>query len=277
MTELWNSIFVGPLVNGLIFFYKATGNLGLSIIFFTAVVRTFLIPLTLPSLRAAQKMKEIAPHVKRLKERHKDDKAKFAQAQMDLYRQHNVNPAAGCLPTIVQFVILIALFGAFNTIFLSGQNGEAKEIIARLNTVLWQPLHFPEDSQLNTGFLYVDLTKPDVFHLANFPFPLPGFILIIAAVTQFLSSLMMTPYVEKQKKEAQKTSETADDFAASMQQSMLWIFPITTIIIGVAFPSGLVLYWAALSIFQLVQQYFVSGLGGLAPWLAKVNIVKNNG
>lgn len=270
MAELWNTLFLQPLVNGLIFLYNLTGSLGIAIIVFTVIIRLALTPFALPAMRTAQKMKELAPALARLRERHKGDRAKLTQAQMDLYRQHGVNPAAGCLPQIVQIVILIALFQAFNTIFTGGDN-----VVGKLNEFLWPVLQLPTDAHLDTRFLYFDLTQADVFRIPGIPLPLPGFIIIVAAVAQFVSSAMMAPSVEKQVKEAKKTPEGVDDFATSMQQSMLWIFPITTVVIGVAFPSGLVLYWAALSLFQAVQQYVVSGWGGLIPLVRKAKVWSN--
>lgn len=269
MGDLWNTILLEPLVNGLIFLYGLTGNLGLAIILFTVLIRLVLTPFALPAMRTAQKMKELAPHLARLKQRHKDDKAKLTQAQMDLYKEHGVNPAAGCLPQIAQLVILIALFQAFNKVFI--ENGD---IAVRLNELLWPVLQLPSDFQLNTKFLYLSLTQPDILRLPSLPVPIPGLFIIFAALAQFLSSAMMGPALGRQKKEAEKTPGGMDDFSTSMQQSMLWIFPLTTLIIGVTFPSGLVVYWGTLSVFQLVQQYMVSGWGGLTPWVNK--FLKNN-
>lgn len=266
MSGIWDTFFLEPLINGLIFLYNLTGNLGVAIVLFTIVVRFVLTPLTLPSLRTAKKMRELSPHLERLKIRHKDDKTKLAQAQMDLYKQHGVNPASGCIPQIVQIVILIALFQAFYAVFTSGG-----EVVTKLNTFLWPPLKLASDIVINTHFLFLDLTRPNVFTLPGFPLPLPGLLLVASAIVQFLSSKIMLPEVSRQKGEAGKTPGQMDDFATSMQESMLWIFPLTTLIIGYTFPSGVVLYWLVFSLFQLVQQYFVSGWGGLTPWVMRFN------
>lgn len=264
MPEIWNTLLLDPLVNGLIFLYNLTGNLGIAIIIFTILVRLILSPLALPAMRTAQKIKELAPQMAKLKVRHKGDRTKFSQAQMDLYRQHGINPAAGCLPQIIQIVILIALFQSFNTIFASGDN-----VVGKLNEFLWPSLDLAQDAHLNTRFLYLDLAKPDSLRIASLPIPLPGLLLAIAAIAQFVSSAMMLPAVKAEEKVAKKTPGQMDDLATSMQESMLWIFPISTIIIGIAFPSGLVLYWAALSIFQAAQQYMISGWGGVIPLTRK--------
>ncbi|MFZ5365816.1 MAG: YidC/Oxa1 family membrane protein insertase [Patescibacteria group bacterium] len=266
MAEIWNLFLFHPLVNGLILLYKFFGNLGVAIIILTLAIRAVLIPLTAPSLKAAKKMAELAPEIEKLKKRHGGDKQKFAQAQMELYRQKGVNPAAGCLPQIIQLLILIALYQAFAQVLRA--NGV--EIISRLNEILYPALRLPLETKINLSFLYLDLSKPDVFHFQGLP--LPGIFLIFAALTQFLSSKMMQPALRKEEKEAQKTPEKTDDVATAMQSQMLYLFPLMTILIGFTFPSGLILYWFIFSAFQLVQQYFTSGWGGLSPWVAKLKV-----
>ena len=112
---MWKLIFFQPLVNALIFFYQVLGqNLGLAIIGLTAVIRGALNPLTAPSIKSAQKLKELQPELAKLKEKYGQDRQAFAQAQLKFYQKEGVNPAAGCLPQIVQIVILIALFQKLN-------------------------------------------------------------------------------------------------------------------------------------------------------------------
>jgi len=268
--NIWQILLVQPLTNGLFLFYKIFfSNMGLAIIGFTVVLRILLIPLTMPSLRASQKIKELAPQIAKLKKKHKDDKAKFAQAQMELYKQKGVNPASGCLPQIIQVVILIALFGVFRDAL--SQNGK---VIENINSLLWGPLKISINQPINTYFLGLDLTKPDLFKVNGLPFALPGVMLVLSALIQFLSSKMMSPIVQEEKKLATKTKEELDDVFAGTQQQMLYFFPLMTILIGYSFPSGLVLYWLIFSLFQLIQQYLVSGWGGLEPWIKRLNLIK---
>lgn len=267
MSEIWNLLLFQPLLNGLVLFYKVFGNLGAAIIALTLLIRIILMPLTAPSLKTAKKMAEIGPELERLKKQHKGDKQKFAQAQLELYRRHGVNPAAGCLPQIVQLLVLIALYQAFSRVLLP--NGV--EIVQKLNEVLYPFLRLSAETKINLSFWYLNLSKPDVIHLSGIP-PLPGIFLILAALTQFLSSKMMAPQAKMAEKDASKTPEKTDDLASSMQTQMLYLFPIMTILIGFTFPSGLVLYWFVFSLSTMVQQYFVTGWGGLAPWIEKFKI-----
>jgi YidC/Oxa1 family membrane protein insertase len=259
MSEIWHALLYQPLVNALIFLYQIFfNNLGLAIIGLTVLIRVVLIPLTLPSLKASQKMKELAPEIAKLKKKFKGDKQGFAKAQMALYKKHGANPAAGCLPQIVQLIVLIALFQAFRNV-LSADG----EMITRLNEVLYPSLQLASGTVINTKFLYLNLTKPDLIPLPGgflgglIP-GIPGPFLLGAALVQFVSSKMMMPAVSAAEKQAKKTPGEADDMAAMMQKQMIYLFPIMTIFIGFSFASGLVLYWFTFSILMAVQQLAVN-------------------
>ena len=253
---MWNTFFYHPLVNALIFFYNLLGhNLGWAIIGLTVLIRLVLTPLTLPSLKTSQKMKELQPELAKLKEKYGKDKQVFAQKQLELFKSHGINPAAGCLPQIVQIIILIALYQAFNQV-LRNQG----DLVASLNSVLYPALKLPLDFSLNTRFLYLNLVQPDLFSIPAFKIfsftidKLPGIFLIAAAAVQFLSSKLMMPVVKKEKLAVEKTPGQTDDMAVAMQTQMLYLFPLMTIFIGFRFPSGLVLYWLVFSLVMLIQQ-----------------------
>jgi YidC/Oxa1 family membrane protein insertase len=275
MGSLFHTLLYQPLLNTLILLYLILfHNFGLAIIALTLIIRLALIPLTMPALKAAQKMKELQPELEKLKKKYKNDKQAFAQAQLAFYKQHGANPAAGCLPQIIQIIILIALFQVFNQVIRTDDN-----ILSKINEILYPFLKLPPETTFNPRFLYLNLTKPDVITLPlkignfNLP-PLPGFFLILSALSQFLSSLMMMPAAAAAQAQAQKTPSKQDDLTSSLQTQMLYLFPLMTLLIGLSFPSGLVLYWAVFSLSTMVQQYFVSGLGGLVPYLEKLKLKK---
>lgn len=259
ISQIWNLLLYQPLVNALVFFYGVLGqNLGLAIIALTLAIRAVLLPLTLPSMRAATKMRELAPELGRLKKRYGSDRQRLAQEQMRLYRERGANPAAGCLPQIIQLIVLIALFQAFNQVLQP--NGD---IISKLNQVLYSGLQIAPDSQISNQFTYLDLTRPDTFRLPadligglSLP-PLPGLFLVGAAAIQFLTSKMMAPAASQAQKVAQKTEGASDDLATAMQSQMLYLFPLMTLVIGYTFPSGLVLYWLVFSATMLLQQLYL--------------------
>lgn len=278
LSHFWQAIFIQPLANILILLlHLLFNNLGLAIIALTLLVRAALIPLTVPSQRAMYKMRELAPEIEKLKKRHKDDRAKLMQAQADLYKQHGVNPAAGCLPQLVQILILFGLLGVFRLAI----SGNSDSISHNLNTLTYsfiQPI-----SDVAIKFIYMNLTDQDIIHISGLPFNIPGIpgpMLILAGLVQLLSAKMMMPEVKKEQAVAKKTPGEVDDIMASTQQQMLYLFPVMTIFIGMTqqyITGGLVLYWLVFSLSQMVQQYYTSGWGGLTSWLRALNLVQSAG
>lgn len=232
------------LYQTLLFFYQLFGgNLGLSIVAITIITKLILLPLVIPSLRSAKKMQDLKPELDRLKAKH-TDKAALQQAQVALYKERGINPAAGCLPQIFQIIILISLYQVF--IYFLKQSSVAGTV-------------------LNPYFIYLDLTKPDRTYI------LP----ILAGLSQLVFSLMMQSgiesHIENPKKIAdKKKEENSLEMASSMQQQMVYMMPMMTVIISLNFQSGLVLYWVVSTLFSLIQQYFFSGWGGLIPALNKL-------
>jgi len=214
----------------------------LAIIAITLIIRFVLVPLTLPSLRSAQKIKALKPKLDELKNKHKDDKVALQQAQLKLYQENNINPAAGCLPYILQLVILIALYQVLIDLFNNGNiNGNA----------------------ISPNFLWFNLTTPDT------SYALP----VIAGVTQLALALMILPGADTSAEKAlaattktktdDKKAEDMTQMAESMQKQMVIIMPAMTFFIALRFPSGLALYWIITTLFSIVQQYYISGWGGL--------------
>jgi YidC/Oxa1 family membrane protein insertase len=243
------SNITGIFITFLIQLYSVIGDLGWTIIAFTLIMRSLLLPLTLPSIKAQKQMKKLQPELAELKKKHKGDKPAFQAAQMELYKKYNVNPLAGCLPQLAQIGVLILLYHAL-TSFLS-------------QTVI-------NGVEVNPNFLWLNLGLPD-----------PKFIIpVLAAGTQLILSLMIAPGAEvkdvvpnqSSKKKVQvenKKEEDVAEMAATMQQQMLFIMPLMTGFFAARFPSGLGLYWVATTVFSIVQQYFLSGPGGLVTYVAR--------
>lgn len=226
-----------------------TGSLGASIVLFTVVLRTILLPLTIPSIKAQKKIRDVKPELDELKKKHKGDKQAQQAAQMELYRKYNINPLSGCLPQLVQIAILIILYRTLLS-FL-GQS-EVEGVV------------------LQTQFLWFNLAQPDNTYV------LP----VLAGVFQFIMSLMILPGGEvkdvvpntSSDKAVQKENEKEEDvaeMAASMQQQMVFMLPMVTVFAATRFPSGLALYWVITTVFSIGQQYVLSGPGGLVTYFQR--------
>lgn len=93
---------------------KVVGNYGIAIIILTILVRLILLPLTLKQEKSMKKMRDIQPELDKLKEKYKDKPQEFQKATAEIYKEHNVNPLAGCLPLLIQMPIFIALYYVFS-------------------------------------------------------------------------------------------------------------------------------------------------------------------
>lgn len=244
--------------------------MGLAIVFFTIFLKVVLNPLTKPYTESMKKMKDLAPALSKLKERHAGDKVKLAQAQSELYKQNKVNPSAGCLPYLLQIVVLIAFFNVFSRTLYP-----KVDTISSFNKLLYKPLRFAENTTLNTKFLYLDVKIPDTVKLPFLPFMIPGPLLIGAALIQFLSAKVTSPLIKEEERIAKKTKQESDDMQVAMQKSMIYTFPLMTLVIGYQFPSGLALYWLMFSLAQTYQQIRSQGWGGLTPFAKRLGLIKS--
>ena len=108
---------------------KYVGNFGVSIIIVTILIKIMLLPLTLKQDKSMKEMKKLQPEIEKIKEKYANDKQMLNIKTMELYKEHKVNPLGGCLPLLIQFPILIALFGVL-------RNG----IIPQDSSFLWLKL-----------------------------------------------------------------------------------------------------------------------------------------
>lgn len=222
---LYNEVLYRPLFNGLIFLYNFIPghDFGIAIIVLTVIIRGILYPLSQKAIKSQKEVQELQPKIKELQQKHKNDREAQGRALMDLYKAHKVNPASGCLPLLIQLPILLALF----SVFRSASNPEKL-------TALYS--FIPHPGVVNNFFLgFLDLSKNN-FYLA-----------VLAGVAQFIQTKMMTPKI---------ASVGGTDFASAMNKQMLYIFPVFTVFIASTLPAGLALYWIAMTVFGIVQQYF---------------------
>ncbi|MFH0937360.1 MAG: YidC/Oxa1 family membrane protein insertase [Candidatus Daviesbacteria bacterium] len=269
--DLFNTLFFGPIVNLLVLilqgltFLHIPGALGLAIIILTVLIRLVVWPLMSKQIKSAKKMADLKPQLDELKVKYKGDKKALAAAQMALYKENGVNPAGGCLPTLVQFPVIIALY---QTIFAFFSGSSALE---NINKVLYVPAW-----QLKTvpdlNFLGLNLaTKPSEFgSLGAFLLIIP---LLTAALT-FVQSKMMAPtkvkeYPSDSPKE-KKEKEGLEDSMSAIQGQMMYMMPIMIGYFAFQFPIGLALYWNTFTVLGIIQQYRISGWGGFEGWIKKI-------
>jgi len=218
----WFYFFTKPLFFAIDYFFKMTGNFGLSIVIITALIRLIFFPLANYSFRSMAKMKVLQPEMLRLKELHKDDKVKLQQEMMSLYKREKVNPVSGCLPVLIQIPFFFAIY--------------------KMLYVTLEMRHQPFFGWIE------DLSARDptsVFNLFGLiPWDPPTFLMIGA--WPILMGLSM--YLQ------QKLNPTPPD---PIQAKIFMFFPLFLTVILAPFPSGLVVYWTVNNILTITQQWII--------------------
>lgn len=219
-------------------------NYGIAIILLTMIVMLLLFPLTLKQTRSMKAMQEIQPEIKKLQKEYKDDREEMNKQMMALYQERGVNPAAGCLPLIIQMPIWFALFQVLRV----GPCAEDP-------TVLCPDDIIPADSRLaealidgNTKFLGMDmLQSPSSATSAGLVDAIPYLVLVLLVVaTGFYQSVQMT--------RRRKDDNQPENKQAQQMQTVAKIMPLFLGFISWGFPAGLVLYFAVSNLFRIGQQ-----------------------
>lgn len=248
----FNQFLIWPSINVLMVFYKVftiaqiPGPLGWSIIAMTIVIRGVLYPLTAKQMDSAKKMQDLKPELDKIKSKYKDDKKMIQQEQMKLYQKHGINPAAGCLPLLLQFPILIALYRMFLGILNAGS---IDETVQQINQVVYAP--WLKIESLDLGFFGLNLAdRPSQWQeLGWWLLAVP----VITGVLQWYQTKQMMPSPTKDSKQlvkkTNKNGKKDESFGTEMQKQMAFIMPIMIGFFAYNFPLGLSLYWNTFTVF----------------------------
>jgi len=233
---MWDLI-LNPFITLLTLLYSILGqNVVLSIAVFTVLIRLAILPLTAQQQRSAKRMQELQPELKKLQDKHKDDREKLAQEQMALYREHGVNPFGGCFPLLIQFPILIGLYQAiiftlaatpFQLLDLSG-----RFLLPGLDHLV----------PLENLWLGMDLSQPPTNN-PTWALALPVLVLV---TTWAQSKLTVTPT-------PQTGSDGRPSQAQAMTQSMTTIMPLMFGFFSLSFSVGLSIYFVISNIIGIIQ------------------------
>lgn len=270
--NIFYTVLVQPIINILVLIFLGLSalhvpyTLAFSIILLTVVIRLLLYPLIASQLKTSKKMQEITPHLNRLKEQHKNDAARLQSETMRLYQEHGVNPVAGCLPLLIQLPIIWGLYGVLQQIVKT----DPKYVLHYVNSALYVPsMKLPR--MWDTSFFGLPLGQTPSHLLSHVGFV----ILLVPLLTgglQLIQSKMMftTPPAVTPAKTKKGEKKQEDDFATAFQTQSLYIFPLMIAFFSWSLPLGLSLYWNTFTIFGILQQYQISGLGGVSDWISKI-------
>jgi YidC/Oxa1 family membrane protein insertase len=241
---MWNTLIVDPMTNALLFIYDILGNgigdFGLAIIIFTVLVRTITYPLTASQLKSSQKLQELqkSDQWQKIQTKYKDDREKLAQEQMKLYQEMGINPFGSCLPTLIQFPIIIGLYQAI----ISGMASTPLQLIGFSQRIYDFFTNIAELIPLNSTFLWMDLSQPERLHLPFLPqYGIPVLAILVVA-TSYLQTKLMTPM-----------STGGNDQSQAMTRMMTLYMPLFIGWIAYSYPAGLAVYFVASNLVGILQ------------------------
>ena len=221
----WFPFLTKPFFTALNWMNEMFGNFGLAILGLTVIVKLIFFPLANRSYKSMAKMRELAPKVQELRERFSDDKQRQQQEMMQLYRSEKVNPAAGCLPVLLQIPVFFALY---KVLFINIQMRHAPfygwiEDLSALDPT----------SILNLFglFPYSTASFPDFMNLGVWP--------ILMGITMFVQMSLNPPPPDP------------------IQAKVFKFMPLFFTFLLATFPAGLVIYWTWNNLLSIIQQWYI--------------------
>lgn len=258
-TPIFQVLFIG-----LVLLDQLVGNIVVAIILLTIILKLLTTPITRKQLVSSRQMQMLAPEIKEIQRKFKGDRAKQQAATQEFYKQRGINPAGGCLPTLLQMVLLIPMYSVFS------QGLTNHNINQMLNVFGWQIMEFQCAAApiFNAaGQVTNPCLNPVAFGI-NWSYPEPvttglaiaGFgisiLAVISSLVQLVASRQMLQPIDPR---------MADDPNVKVQRQMAYFLPLISILYGGILPAGLFLYWIFSTVIQVIQQFFILGFGGMFP------------
>jgi YidC/Oxa1 family membrane protein insertase len=254
---MWDTLITNPMVNTLLWIYTFLSQVfgsahmfGLAIILFTILVRLITHPLTIKQMKSTQAMQEMqkSPRMQEIQKKYAKDKEKLQQEQMSLYKEMGFNPLAPCLPTLIQFPIMIGLYQAIMRA-LSVTPVQLLDLARHIYPFIPASDLIP----INSRFLWMDLSQPERVNIFGIGIPI---LAILVVVTTYLQSKLMST-----------TTSQPGDQGAAMAQSMNLVMPLFMGYIAYLYSSGLALYFLVGNILAIAQYGYMGKLdwGNLIP------------
>ena len=230
---IWHTFFFDPIYNGLVFFVDVIpgGDVGLSIIAITIVVKLVLFPLSIRAAKTQRAMKEIEPKLKELQEKHKSDREALARATMALYKESGINPFSSIFLLLLQLPIIFALY---------------------LSVLRGGGVPFPD---INVDLLYSFVPVPEMVFLGFVDITAKSLPLaLLAGAAQFVHSHMATPKLAPKK---EGVVDLKDDFMRSMNLNMRYVLPVIIAIAAYTLSAAVALYFTISGLMAILQELMI--------------------
>lgn len=240
---MWDALIITPFINVLLFIYKLVGNFGVAIILFTILIRLITHPLMVSQIKGSKAMSSMQQDKRwiDIQAKYKNDKEKLAVEQQKLMKDMGINPFSSCLPTLIQFPIIIGLYQAV----IQAMASSPLEMMNLTRHIYPALLKVSSLIPLNNQFLWMDLGTPERLNLPGIPFGIPILAIVVAATT-YLQSRLITP---------PSTTNPSDpnNQAAMMTKMMNLYMPFLMGYMALTLASGLSVYFLTSNLIGIAQ------------------------
>ncbi len=234
--QLFSGLFYRPIYNGLIFLASIAPNndLGIAIILLTILIRTILLAPSQKSMKSQRRMQDLQPRLNKIKEQHKGDQQRIAMETMAVWKEAKISPFGSCLPILMQFPFLIALF----YVIKDGLNPDNSYLMYT------QYSNFTL-SDINTSFFgLLDLTSANLYVLP-----------VIIGGLQFVQ--MKLSFMKNAKKQQEGQAPVKNEMAIA-NNMMTYVMPVMIAVFTASLPAGVGIYWGTSTTYGIIQQLFVN-------------------
>lgn len=259
----------GYLLN---FLYNLLNNYGLAIIIFSILVKVILLPLTIKQQKTMEKTTKMQDELKALQFKYKNDQERLNKEMMDMYKRENMSPFSGCLSSIVQLILILAVFYLVRsplTYMKKVDTNTINEYTNKLETKTNYPevqiiKEFGNENDafnINMNFLGLDLSSVPSTKLSDFKTLIIPFLYVISSVVSTKITMNMQNSKnkgEKENKNIEEQEESMEDMMQNTNKTMSYMMPLMAFSISLVAPLGLALYWLMSNVLMIMERIFIN-------------------
>ena len=262
----WLCNIFGYLLN---YIYTFVKNYGLALIIFSLITKIIMIPLSIKQHKTLKKSGKIQKELREIQDKYSNDQERLAQETMSLYKRENMSPFSGCLSSILQIILLLAMFFLVRdplTYMLKVPQEKISEYEKMINTksayseievIKEAKTNENIDVDLNMDFLGIDLSNVLISDFNNWTTYIIPILYVSSSILSIKLNSMTTQGKKDKKENKNEKDKDKDDEENPMEQmnkSMRLMMPIMSVMIAVAVPLGLALYWLTNNILMIIEK-----------------------
>ena len=259
----------GYLLN---FLYNILNNYGWAIIIFSVLIKLLLLPLSIKQQKTMEKTNKLQEEMKSLQFKYKNDPEKLNKEMMDMYKRENMSPFSGCLSSIVQLILILAVFYLVRSPLTFMKKVDVN-IINDYSNRLEQKSSYPEVQiikefgsenevvYLNMNFLGLDLSSVPTNNLKDFKTLIIPFLYVVSSIISMKLTLNMQKKGKEKKLQDEEESQKEEselDMMQNTNKTMSYMMPIMAFSISLVAPLGLALYWLMSNILMILERIFLN-------------------